>query len=221
LWTVLWSFFLIILSVIVELPLSVRGLWRRTQPIRKLLNDLLIPSALNPTCLLQCALNPTCLLQVCKFCELFCGHSSSLQECVTVGINLGTVWLLFYYRTSKLINVLLFSALNPTCLLQCALNPTCLLQVNDFPTHLYLRSGSLYLGKLARKWCELGKDGKSNASNDIQQHVNSANCGDVDIRNLTVTLIRTVVLQRSWYQMPGCSVQCKMNKNIHGYMAVW
>ena len=38
------------------------------------------------------------------------------------------------------------------------------------------------------------------ASNDIQQHVNS---GDIDIRNLTVTLIRTVVLQRSWYQMPG------------------
>ena len=34
------------------------------------------------------------------------------------------------------------------------------------------------------------------ASNDIQQHVNS---GDVDIRNLTITLIRTVVLQRSWY----------------------
>jgi hypothetical protein len=50
------------------------------------------------------------------------------------------------------------------------------------------------------------------ASNDIQQHVNSANSGDVDIRNRTVTLIRTVVLQRSWYQMPGCSVQCKMNK---------
>ena len=45
------------------------------------------------------------------------------------------------------------------------------------------------------------------ASNDIQQHVNSANSGDVDIRNLTVTLIRTVVFQRSWYQMPGCSVQ--------------
>ena len=41
----------------------------------------------------------------------------------------------------------------------------------------------------------------------IQQHVNSANSGDVDIGNLTVTLIRTVVLQRSWYQMPGCSVQ--------------
>jgi hypothetical protein len=39
--------------------------------------------------------------------------------------------------------------------------------------------------------------------------------------NLTVTLIRTVVLQRSWYQMPGCSVQCKMNKNTHGYMTVW
>ena len=59
------------------------------------------------------------------------------------------------------------------------------------------------------------------ASNDIQQHVNSVNSGDVDIRNLTVTLIRTVVLQRSWYQMPGCSVQCKINKNTHGYMTVW
>ena len=58
------------------------------------------------------------------------------------------------------------------------------------------------------------------ASNDIQQHVNSANSGDVDIRNLTVTQIRTVVLQRSWYQMPGCLVQCKMNKNTHGYMTV-
>ena len=45
------------------------------------------------------------------------------------------------------------------------------------------------------------------ASNDIQQHVNSANSGDIDIRNLTVTLIRTVVFQRSWYQMPGRSVQ--------------
>ena len=43
-----------------------------------------------------------------KFCELFCDHSSSSQEFVTVGINLGTVWLLFYYWTSKLINVLLF-----------------------------------------------------------------------------------------------------------------
>jgi hypothetical protein len=39
-------------------------LGRRTQPIRKLLNELLITSALNPTCLLQSALNPTCLLQV-------------------------------------------------------------------------------------------------------------------------------------------------------------
>jgi hypothetical protein len=45
------------------------------------------------------------------------------------------------------------------------------------------------------------------ASNDIQQHVNSANSGDVDIRNLTIILIRTVVPQGSWYQMPGCSVQ--------------
>ena len=45
------------------------------------------------------------------------------------------------------------------------------------------------------------------ASNDIQQHVNSANSGDVDIRNLIITPIRTIVLQRSWYQMPECSVQ--------------
>ena len=28
---------------------------------------------------------------LCKFCELFCGHSSSSQEFVTGGINLGTV----------------------------------------------------------------------------------------------------------------------------------
>ena len=54
----------IILSVILELPLSVRGVGRRTQPIRKLLNNLLITSVLNPTCLLQSALNPTRLLQV-------------------------------------------------------------------------------------------------------------------------------------------------------------
>ena len=50
------------------------------------------------------------------------------------------------------------------------------------------------------------------ASIDIQQHVNSANSDDADIRNLTITLIQTVVLQRSWYQMTGCSVQRKMNK---------
>jgi hypothetical protein len=41
------------------------------------------------------------------------------------------------------------------------------------------------------------------------------------ILSLIVTLIRTVVLQRSWYQMPGCSVQYRMNKNTHGYMTVW
>ena len=28
---------------------------------------------------------------LCKFCELFCGHSSSTQEFFTVGINLGTL----------------------------------------------------------------------------------------------------------------------------------
>ena len=43
-----------------------------------------------------------------SFFKLFCGHSSSSQEFVTVGINLGTVWSLFYYWTSKLINLLLF-----------------------------------------------------------------------------------------------------------------
>jgi hypothetical protein len=57
----------IILSVILELPLSVRGVGRRTHPISKLLNDLLITSALNPTCLVQSALNPTYLLQVSDF----------------------------------------------------------------------------------------------------------------------------------------------------------
>ena len=57
----------IILSVILELPLSVRGVERRTQPISKLLNDLLIISALNPTCLVRSALNPTYLLQVSDF----------------------------------------------------------------------------------------------------------------------------------------------------------
>ena len=54
----------IILTVVLELPLSVRNVGRRTQPISKLLNDFLITSALKPTCLLQSALNPTCLLQV-------------------------------------------------------------------------------------------------------------------------------------------------------------
>ena len=67
----------IILSVILELPLSVRGVGRRTQPIRKLLNNLLITSALNPTCLLQSALNPTCLLQVNDFpTHLYLGSGS-------------------------------------------------------------------------------------------------------------------------------------------------
>jgi hypothetical protein len=47
---------LIILSVILEPPLSVRGVERRTQPIRKLLYDLHITSALYSTCLLQSAL---------------------------------------------------------------------------------------------------------------------------------------------------------------------
>ena len=42
----------IILLVILEIPLSVRGVGRRTQPISKLLNDLLITSALNPDLLI-------------------------------------------------------------------------------------------------------------------------------------------------------------------------
>jgi hypothetical protein len=41
---------------------------------------------------------------LCKFCD----HSTSSQNIFTVGINLGIVWLLFYYWTSKLINLLLF-----------------------------------------------------------------------------------------------------------------
>ena len=67
----------IILSVILELPLSVRGVGRRTQPINKLLNGLLITSALNLTCLVQSALNPTCLLQVSDFpTHLYLGSGS-------------------------------------------------------------------------------------------------------------------------------------------------
>jgi hypothetical protein len=57
----------IILSVILELPLTVWDVGRRTQPISKLLNDLFITSALNPDSLVQNALNPTCLLQVSDF----------------------------------------------------------------------------------------------------------------------------------------------------------
>ena len=57
----------IILSVILELALSVWGVGRRTQPISKLLNDLLITSALNPNSLVESALDPTCLLQVSDF----------------------------------------------------------------------------------------------------------------------------------------------------------
>jgi hypothetical protein len=45
----------------------VRGVEEWTQPISKLLNDLLITSVLNPTYLLQSALNPTFLLQVSDF----------------------------------------------------------------------------------------------------------------------------------------------------------
>jgi hypothetical protein len=52
---------IIYISVILELPLSVRGVGRRTQLISKLLNDLLITSVLDPTWLVQSALNPTCL----------------------------------------------------------------------------------------------------------------------------------------------------------------
>jgi hypothetical protein len=45
----------------------VRGVEGRTQPIGKLVNDLLITSVLNTTYLLQSALNPTFLLQVSDF----------------------------------------------------------------------------------------------------------------------------------------------------------
>jgi hypothetical protein len=55
----------IILSVIHELPLSVWGVGRRTQPISKLLNDLLITSALNPTCLLQVTVDITLVQDDC------------------------------------------------------------------------------------------------------------------------------------------------------------
>jgi hypothetical protein len=41
------------------------------------------------------------------------------------------------------------------------------------------------------------------ASNDIQQHVHSANSGDVDIRNLTITLIRTV----HYVHVVGCHLK--------------
>jgi hypothetical protein len=69
--------------------LSVRGVGRRTQPIRKLLNDLLITSALNPTCLLQSALNPTCLLQVNDFST----HGRSVQCKMTKNTHgYMTVW---------------------------------------------------------------------------------------------------------------------------------
>jgi hypothetical protein len=112
---------------------------------------------------------------LCKFCELFCGHSSSSQECFTVGINLGTLWWTPFVcaerRTTDATNQKttkwITSALNPTCLLQSALNPTCLLQVNDCPTHLYMGSGPLYLGKLARKWCESDKGSSSINDNMI------------------------------------------------------
>ena len=52
------------------------------------------------------------------------------------------------------------------------------------------------------------------------ENVNSANSGDVDIRNLTVTLIRTVVLQRSSSDARVFSPM-KNEQNTHGYMTVW
>jgi hypothetical protein len=61
-----------------------------------------------------------------------------------------TVWY------TKGIDLLITSALIPTCLVESALNPTCLLQVSDFSTHLYLGSGPLLLGRLARKWYTKG-----------------------------------------------------------------
>ena len=87
----------IILSVILELPLSVRGVVRRTQLISKLLTDLRITSALN--------------------------------------------WLAYY----KVLYIRLAYYKSVMFLLICIGGPDL-----------------LYLGKLARKWCELEKDGKSN-----------------------------------------------------------
>jgi hypothetical protein len=97
-------------------------------------------------------------------------------------------WFFFDFTTdrkySKLLNdLLIISALNPTCLVRSALNPTCLLQVSDFSTHLFIcrkvlfsmyyvifrwATGVLNSEKMpfhllhTRKWCELGKDGESN-----------------------------------------------------------
>jgi hypothetical protein len=120
-------------AVILELPLSVRGVGRRTQPIRKPLNDLLITSALNPTCLLQSALNPTCLIQVNDFRTVVLQRS--------------------WYQMSG-------------CSLQWKMNKN----THGYMTVWYTKGiyvsfiwvpGPLYLGKLLRKWCELGKDEKS------------------------------------------------------------
>jgi hypothetical protein len=95
--------------------------------------------------------------------------------------------------------LLITSALNSTCLLQSALNPTFLLQVNDFPTHLYLGSNTntacseaerlVVTANVTPKTTNSNSVLPNTASNDIQQHVNS---GDVDIRNLTITLIKEI-----------------------------
>ena len=97
----------IILSFKVELPLSVLGVGRRTQPIRKLLNELLITSALNPTCFLQSALNPTCLLQVNDVpTHLYLGSGSLISGEITSFCNNGEIIAVikndYYYFVSRL-----------------------------------------------------------------------------------------------------------------------
>jgi hypothetical protein len=43
---------------------------------------------------------------LCKFCELFCGHSSSSHKCVTVGINLHPdIWYHDLWSTTVRIRV--------------------------------------------------------------------------------------------------------------------
>ena len=91
-----------------------------------------------------------------------------------------------------------------TCLLQSSINPTCLLQLNDFPTHLYLGSGSLIIGKFACKWCELGKVGKSNTfiSLEVQWYNSNHN---------VPRLIPTVTHSCNEEEWPQCSLQTYIN----------
>ena len=103
----------IILSVILELPLSVWGVGRRTQPISKLLNDLLITSALNPNSLVESALNPTCLLQVSDFSTHLYLRSGPLllgklaHKSCELGKDGGAIHLLVW-RSSNRIAIILY-----------------------------------------------------------------------------------------------------------------